>query len=66
MTPQESDKGDTRFDFHPAPEQEPQREEFDDAEDLPISASNRAIGITLGIGVGLMILVLMLPYISNR
>ena len=69
MTSQESDESDTRFELRPA------RREHDDgtgrrppaeADDLGVGASNRAVSITLAIGIGLMLLVLMLPYLNGR
>ncbi|WP_300344103.1 hypothetical protein [Nesterenkonia sp.] len=68
MTSQESDHTHGGFDLRAA------RREHDDGEqrsahhhdDLPFSASNRAVGITLAIGIGLMVLVLMLPYLGSR
>lgn len=36
-----------------------------DPDDLGLSASNRAVTITLVIGVSLMLLVLLLPYLSE-
>ncbi|WP_022872744.1 hypothetical protein [Nesterenkonia alba] len=70
MTSQESEH-DTRLEFRSPPrarERQPKHPPSrDGAEDLDLglSASNRAVGITLAIGVGLMLLVLMLPYLSG-
>ncbi|WP_345476570.1 hypothetical protein [Nesterenkonia rhizosphaerae] len=36
-----------------------------DPDDLGVSASNRAVGITLAVGIGMMLLILMLPYIGG-
>lgn len=36
-----------------------------DAGDLDLGASNRSVSITLAVGVGLMLLVIMLPYIGG-
>ncbi|GAB3849519.1 hypothetical protein [Nesterenkonia populi] len=67
MTFQESEKGETRFALRPEQDQEIDegRSRPSSDDDLGFSASNRAVGITLAVGVGLMILVLMLPYISG-
>lgn len=68
MMSQGSDQSDTRFDIRPARRQEHGlggSSEQDSAEDLGLSASNRAVGITLAIGIGMMLLVLMLPYIGG-
>ncbi|TLP95067.1 hypothetical protein FEF26_10665 [Nesterenkonia salmonea] len=37
----------------------------DDSENLGFAASNRAVTVTLIIGISLMVLILMLPYLSE-
>ncbi|GAA1823380.1 hypothetical protein [Nesterenkonia flava] len=62
MTSQESDEGDTRFDLR-AQQSSPRKGR--EADDLGVSASNRAVAVTLALGIGLMVLILLLPYISR-
>ncbi|WP_146340636.1 MULTISPECIES: hypothetical protein [Nesterenkonia] len=68
MKSQESDKGELIFALGPSRGHDTSKgrsgRESDD-DDLGFSASNRAVGITLAIGIGLMVLVLMLPYIGG-
>lgn len=69
MTSQESEQTDTRFDIRPprrAHSGSKGRTAHDDAEDLGFAASNRAVGFTLAVGIGMMLVVLMLPYLYNR
>ena len=49
-----SPRGDEEHDIRPR-----------DPDDLGVSASNRAVGITLAVGIGMMLLILMLPYIGG-
>lgn len=56
MPSQESEDSDTRY--------QPDNR-ANEAEDLGVGASNRAVWITLTIGVGLMLLVLILPYLGS-
>lgn len=68
MASQDSHKRDTRFDVRPAHHGSHQeRGSFHESssEDLPVSASNRTVGITLAIGVALMILIILLPYLNS-
>ncbi len=66
MTSQEQDEADTQLHPQAAPRNgAPPPEGGKKRDDLGLSASNRAVTITLIIGIALMMLVLMLPYLSN-
>ncbi|WP_150461624.1 hypothetical protein [Nesterenkonia ebinurensis] len=66
MPSQEQDEVNTRLNLRAAQRHDdsppPEKQNHDD---LGVSASNRAVTITLVIGIALMLLVLMLPYLSD-
>lgn len=66
MTSQEQDQAHVGFGLQPARREKVRPgPHHDDNDDLGLSASNRTVSITLVIGVGLMLLVLLLPYLSG-
>lgn len=65
MTSQESGPGNTSFQFRSPRGDEEHDIHPRDPDDLGVSASNRAVGITLAVGIGMMLLILMLPYIGG-
>lgn len=65
MTSQEQDEVGTRLNLRAARNDESQPRKEQKPEDLGVSASNRAVTITLVIGIALMLLVLLLPYLSD-
>lgn len=67
MTSQEPGHTGTPYDIRPPRRHTcgPKGHSHDDA-DLGFSTSNRAVGLTLAIGIGMMLIVLMLPYVYNR
>lgn len=65
MTSQESGPRNTPFQSRSSRRDDEHDMRPRDPDDLGVSASNRAVGITLAIGIGMMLMILMLPYIGG-
>lgn len=65
MTSQEQDRVHTGFGLHSARRQTDRPGSAHQDSELGLSTSNRAVTVTLVIGIALILLVLFLPYLSD-